>query len=78
MTLAESLMRGKMRELFCSGTTIAPDAVTAGKIIVVDLPLKEEWGEVGRVAAVLWKYCLQGRASSAEGSATKTAEGDRG
>jgi hypothetical protein len=57
-TLAEGLMRGKMRELFCGETTLSPEDVTAGKIVVVDLPVKE-WSEVGRMAAVLWKYCLQ-------------------
>jgi hypothetical protein len=57
-TLAEGLMRGKMRELFCEGTSICPEDVIAGRIVVVDLPVKE-WSEVGRMAAVLWKYCLQ-------------------
>ena len=57
-TLAEGLMRGKMRELFCEETTLAPEDVIAGKIVVVDLPVKV-WSEVGRMAAVLWKYCLQ-------------------
>jgi hypothetical protein len=57
-TLAEALMRGKMRELFCGGTTLSPEDVIAGRIVVVDLPVKE-WSEVGRMAAVLWKYCLQ-------------------
>jgi hypothetical protein len=57
-TLAEALMRGKMRELFCEETTLCPEDVIAGKIVVVDLPVKE-WSEVGRMAAVLWKYCLQ-------------------
>ena len=58
ITLAEALMRSKMRELFCSGTTVAPEDTLAGKIVIVDLPVKE-WGEVGRIAAVLWKYCFQ-------------------
>jgi hypothetical protein len=57
-SLAESLMRGKMRELFCEGTNLSPDDVLAGRIVVVNLPVKE-WSEVGRMAAVLWKYCLQ-------------------
>jgi TraM recognition site of TraD and TraG len=57
-TLAESLMRGKMRELFCEETSLTPADVLAGKIVVVNLPVKE-WSEVGRMAAVLWKYCLQ-------------------
>jgi hypothetical protein len=53
-TLAEALMRGKMRELFCEGTTLTPEDVIGGRIVVVDLPVKE-WSEVGRMAAVLWK-----------------------
>jgi NAD(P)-dependent dehydrogenase (short-subunit alcohol dehydrogenase family) len=57
-TLAEGLMRGKMRELFCEETRLSPDDVIAGKIVVVNLPVKE-WSEIGRMAAVLWKYCLQ-------------------
>jgi hypothetical protein len=57
-TLAEALMRGKMRELFCEGTTVCPEDVLAGRLVVVDLPVKE-WSIVGRTAAVLWKYCLQ-------------------
>jgi hypothetical protein len=57
-TLAEALMRGKMRELFCEGTSLSPEDVLAGKVVVVDMPVKE-WSEVGRMAAVLWKYCLQ-------------------
>ncbi len=57
-TLAEALMRGKMRELFCEATTLCPEDVIRGRVVVVDLPVKQ-WSEVGRMAAVLWKYCLQ-------------------
>lgn len=57
-TMAEALLRGKMHTLFCERSTVIPEHVLAGKIIVVDLPVKE-WGEVGRYAGVLWKYCLQ-------------------
>ena len=57
-TLAEALMRGKMRELFCEGSSICPEDVIGGRIVVVDLPVKE-WSAVGRMAAVLWKYCFQ-------------------
>jgi hypothetical protein len=69
-TLAEALMRGKMRELFCGATSLSPEEVIAGKVVVVNLPVKE-WSEVGRMAAVIWKYCLQKaverRADNAEG-----------
>lgn len=57
-TLAEALMRGTMRELFCEGCSLSPEDVIAGRIVVVDLPVKE-WSAVGRMAAVLWKYSLQ-------------------
>jgi hypothetical protein len=57
-TLAEGLMRGKMRELFCEATTLSPEDAIGGKVVVVNVPVKE-WSEVGRMAAVLWKYCLQ-------------------
>jgi hypothetical protein len=71
-TLAEALMRGKMRELFCGETTLGPEDAILGRIVVVDLPVKE-WSEVGRMAAVLWKYCLQKaverRCDNAEGRA---------
>lgn len=58
-TMAESLMRGKMRTLFCDGkSTVIPEHTMAGKILIIDLPVKI-WGEVGRYAGVLWKYCFQ-------------------
>lgn len=58
-TMAESLMRGKMRTLFCDGkSTVIPEHTMAGKILIIDLPVKT-WGEVGRYAGVLWKYCFQ-------------------
>jgi TraM recognition site of TraD and TraG len=47
-----------MRELFCEETTLTPEDAIAGRIVIVDLPVKE-WSEVGRMAAVLWKYSLQ-------------------
>ena len=46
-TLAEGLMRGRMRSLFCEGTTLVPEDVLAGRIVVVDLPIKV-WSEAGR------------------------------
>jgi hypothetical protein len=57
-TMAEALLRGKVRTLFCESSTVIPEHVLAGKILVVDLPVKQ-WGEVGRYAGVLWKFCLQ-------------------
>lgn len=50
--------RGLLREMFCTDTTLTPEAVQDGKIILIDLPVKE-FGEVGQFAQVLWKYCTQ-------------------
>lgn len=58
MGWADLLVRGLLRELFCTDTTITPEAVESGKIILIDLPVKE-FGEVGQFAQVLFKYCFQ-------------------
>ena len=34
-TLAEALMRGKMRELFCEGTTLCPEDVIGGRVVPI-------------------------------------------
>lgn len=58
MGWADMLNRGLLRELFCTDTTIMPEAVESGKIILIDMPVKE-FGEVGQFAQVLFKYCFQ-------------------
>ena len=58
-TMAESLMRGTMRTLFCEGkSNVIPEHTLTGKILIIDLPVKQ-WGGVGRYAGVMWKYCWQ-------------------
>jgi hypothetical protein len=57
-TLADSFLRGTLRKLFSSETTVIPDHTTLGKIIIVDLPVKE-WSELGQYAAVLMKFMTQ-------------------
>jgi hypothetical protein len=57
-TLADSFLRGTLRKLFSSETTVIPDHTTLGRIIIVDLPVKE-WGELGQYAAVLMKFMTQ-------------------
>lgn len=52
------LNRGLLRKLFTGDTNLVPDVVFDGKIIVVDLPVKEFF-EVGRVAQVIWKTQFQ-------------------
>jgi hypothetical protein len=57
-TLADSFLRGKLRKLFSSETTVVPEHATLGRIIIVDLPVKE-WNELGQYAAVLMKFMMQ-------------------
>lgn len=57
-SMADMLMRGLLRELFCTDTNLTPEATIEGKIIVVDLPVKE-FGELGQFAQVLWKTLFQ-------------------
>lgn len=57
-SMIDVLNRGVLRELFGTTTNVTPDDCLRGKIIVVDLPVKE-FAEVGQFAAVLWKYLFQ-------------------
>lgn len=56
--MADVLMRGHLRELFCADTNLTPEVVEKGAILVVDLPVKV-FGELGTIAQVLWKYAWQ-------------------
>lgn len=57
-SMVDVLNRGLLRELFCGETNVAPEAVLDGRIILIDLPVKE-FAEVGQFAQVLWKYTFQ-------------------
>lgn len=46
------------RELFCTSTNIAPEVAEYGKILFLDLNLKEH-GKTGQFAQVLFKTCFQ-------------------
>lgn len=56
--LADHLLRGQMFNLFCDKLTVVPEMSETGKIIILDLPVKE-YGESGRLAQVLFKYIWQ-------------------
>ena len=62
--------RGAVRDLFTKATNVTPEDAFAGKIIVVDLPVKA-YHEAGRMAAVLWKYLFQ-RAAERRTSSEQT------
>lgn len=57
-SMIDVLNRGILRELFCTTTNLTPSATEAGKIILINLPVKE-YREVGQFAQVLWKYAFQ-------------------
>ena len=57
-TMADGFIRGKLRDLFCTTTTVTPELTHEGVILIIDLPVKR-YHEVGRIAQLLWKHCWQ-------------------
>jgi hypothetical protein len=57
-SMVDVLNRGLLRELFCTDTNITPAAIEEGKVLVVDLSVKE-YADVGLFAAILWKHAFQ-------------------
>jgi hypothetical protein len=48
------LNRGVLRSLLCNGTTVTPEMVLDGKIIVMGMPI-HEWNDVGQLFQTIWK-----------------------
>jgi hypothetical protein len=57
-SMIDVIHRGVLSELFCTDTTLTPEATEQGAIILIDLPVKE-FGLVGQFAQVLWKSAFQ-------------------
>jgi hypothetical protein len=57
-SLVDSFTRSPLRELFCTTTTFTPEDAQRAKVIILDLAVKE-WGDVGRIAQVVFKVCFQ-------------------
>lgn len=57
-SMADGFNRGVLRDLFGTETTVTPDACLDGKIVVVDLPVKE-FADIGLYAATVWKTQFQ-------------------
>lgn len=57
-SLIDCMQRGVLRDLFCEDSTITPDAIEAGKIVVIDIPI-QEFGQVGLIANLVWKLAFQ-------------------
>lgn len=56
--LLDGFLRGPLAELFDTTTTVTPEDTFAGKVIVLDLPVKSVH-EIGLMAQVLWKQQWQ-------------------
>ncbi|MEO1164436.1 MAG: TraM recognition domain-containing protein [Chloroflexota bacterium] len=62
MTLSsviDLLLHGTLYELFCTDTTITPDNLEKGAIIVMDMPMHGTEGRTGQIAQYLFKYLTQ-------------------
>lgn len=57
-SMIDILNRGLLREIFCGETNISPEMIEQGKIILIDLPVKE-FGETGLFAQIIFKYAFQ-------------------
>ncbi len=57
-SMLDVLNRGIACDLFSGETNLTPEATWAGKIVLIDLPVKE-FSEVGEFAQVLWKHAFQ-------------------
>lgn len=58
MAVLDILNRGIVRELMCEETTLSPLDIMDGKVVVVDLNLKQ-WGAVGALCQSIWKLLYQ-------------------
>jgi hypothetical protein len=57
-SMADCFLRGVLNDLFCGETNIVPELTHNGAVMILDLPVKE-YGEVGRLAQVLFKLIWQ-------------------
>jgi hypothetical protein len=47
-----------MHRMFGGGTTVSPEDIFGGKIVVVNLPVLD-YHAAGRFASIVWKFCVQ-------------------
>lgn len=57
-SMADCFLRGLLRDLFCTGLNFTPEDCFTGKIIILNLPVKE-YHEIGQFAQVLFKLIWQ-------------------
>ena len=57
-SMADCFLRGMLRNLFCTDLNFKPEDTFDGKIIILNLPVKE-YNELGQFAQVLFKFVWQ-------------------
>lgn len=57
-SMFDPLLRPPLKNLFCNTTTLSPDAVFEGKIVVVDLSV-HRFRNIGRMANLIWKTAFK-------------------
>ncbi len=57
-SMADCFLRGLLRDLFCTDLNFSPEDTFSGKIIILNLPVKE-FNELGQFAQVLFKFIWQ-------------------
>jgi hypothetical protein len=57
-SMADCFLRGMLRKLFCTSVDFRPEDTFDGKIIILNLPVKEH-NELGQFAQVLFKFVWQ-------------------
>lgn len=57
-SMADCFLRGEFRKLFCTDLNFSPEDTFEGRIIILDLPVKE-FNELGQFAQVLFKFIWQ-------------------
>lgn len=57
-SMADCFLRGMLRKLFCTSLDFRPEDTFNGKIIILNLPVKE-YNELGQFAQVLFKFVWQ-------------------
>jgi hypothetical protein len=56
--MADAFVEPAIHDLFCTDTTLIPESVTEGAIILINLPLKQ-YKTVGLFAQMIWKHLFQ-------------------
>ncbi len=57
-SMADCFLRGMLRNLFCTDLNFSPEDTFKGKIIILNLPVKE-FNELGQFSQVLFKFIWQ-------------------